>query len=263
MKIEGNHGDGIGTMEEWKEFAKPAADYHWTVGRSAYELAADWLDGNAEARTHRLISEQYPDAEFVKGVAEKKTSFDRHGGNVRNHDLLIQATCDSGNIVVGVEAKADETFGLSLVDQRREAKAALKETPGSKRVARLDTLTRLFLEIPAEEIEDGSDEGAVGYQLLTALAGTLADAKTAGAQGAVLLVHEFVTGKTDPALQLRNQETFEGFLRLLSVDPPPETDDSSNGWITSPREIKGDGDKMPELLPVCFAKLVTEVPPSL
>lgn len=66
---------------------------------------------------------------------------------------------------------------------------------------------------PAEE----PAVGEIAYQLCSALAGTLADAKTHSATAAVLLVHELWTDKTDDALHRRNDEA----LRALGTHAGP------------------------------------------
>ena len=57
--------------------------------------------------------------------------------------------------------------------------------------------------------------GDLRYQLLTAVAGTLAYAAKESASLAVLIVHEFVTDKTRDKRHVENGEDFRRFLHRL------------------------------------------------
>jgi len=122
MEITGRNGHPITSVDEWHLHGGPASATHWKPGRSAYELAADFTERDAERRLQELISliEEVDDLELLTGIAEKKTSFDARTGP-RNHDLLVQASSGSGPVTVGVEAKADEPFDdpLWLYRERR------------------------------------------------------------------------------------------------------------------------------------------------
>lgn len=85
-------------------------------GTSAPTLATVWagpLDLLGALGTH-------PDLAGLTvhtATVEKKTEFDEHGGNVRNHDLVVRASTGSGErVAVCVEAKAGEPLGLTLAD---------------------------------------------------------------------------------------------------------------------------------------------------
>jgi hypothetical protein len=68
----------IRSLKDWERLGKPAARHHWKPGRSAYELAADWIDGNAVERATKLLSlrPELANAELIEGIAEKKTRGD-------------------------------------------------------------------------------------------------------------------------------------------------------------------------------------------
>ena len=44
MLITDRHGETINSLEAWGKQGKPASASHWVVGRSAYELASDWIE---------------------------------------------------------------------------------------------------------------------------------------------------------------------------------------------------------------------------
>jgi hypothetical protein len=46
-----------------------------------------------------------------EAIAAAQVAFDSYPGGRRNHDLLLRGRVADGPIVVGLEAKADETFG--------------------------------------------------------------------------------------------------------------------------------------------------------
>ena len=58
--------------------------------------------------------------------------------------------------------------------------------------------------------------GVLRYQLLTAVAGTLAYAAMEGASLAVLIVHEFVTDKTSDKRHAKNAEDYNRFLHRFT-----------------------------------------------
>ena len=58
--------------------------------------------------------------------------------------------------------------------------------------------------------------GALRYQLLTAVAGSIAYASAEAADIAVLVIHEFETTKTDDALHEANSRDIEVFLQRPS-----------------------------------------------
>ncbi len=112
MLITDRHGEAIDSLEAWKIKGKPASESHWVVGRSAYELASAWIEGDAQEVATQLL-EIRPELAGLRldaGVAEKKTYFDSIRGGPRNHDLLLSGSCDEGPVVIGVEGKADEPF---------------------------------------------------------------------------------------------------------------------------------------------------------
>ena len=258
MQFKGSKGEEISTLEDWAIFGKPAAEHHWADDRSAKELARYWLDPSGREKIARVLELQFPGIELVEGTAEKQTSFDAHGGRVRNHDLLVVAASKPGTVVVGVEGKADESFDKPLWKQRNKTETDLEKNERSRSFARLDDLTKLFLDTPATEITEDSELGDLGYQLLTALAGTLADAKKSEATAAVFLVHEFKTSKTDDSKHAENARVFEDFVALMGADKSAARE-TSDGWITPLVTVEGDGVFMPDSLPVSFAKVTTNI----
>ena len=192
MRFRNQAGAGINSLAEWKDLGKPAATHHWAEGRSAAELARDWIEGNATRRAANLL-EQAPGLGGVTlelGIAEKKTYFDDIASGPRNHDLLILGSADSGGVVVGVEGKADEPFDDPLPTWRDKR---VKATATSKAPLRLDRLTTYFF---GSTLDSDERLDTVGYQLVSARGDSRRGVHGEG-PWAVLLIHEFVTSKTN------------------------------------------------------------------
>src|SRR4051794_18880309 len=250
MEFFNTRGRRLRTVLDWQSLAPPAAKHHWAVGRSALELAHDWLEGDAAVRATALLASrpELASLTLLDGIAEKLTRFDDIRGGPRHHDLLIHASTPSGAVVVGVEGKADESFDLTLRDYVANA---LRRRPDTTRAPeRLDRLTTTFF---GTTLDEEPALGGLRYQLLSALAGTLADAKLEDAGHAVLLVHEFVTDRTRDELHEANAAALSAFVERLGAGPTGDGD----AWITGPVVVRGDGQWLPAELPVFIAKLVT------
>jgi hypothetical protein len=181
-----------------------------------------------------------------EAVAEKLTRFDDNPRGPRHHDLLVLGSAKPGRMVVGVEGKADETFGETLARYRDR-----KRTAASRANERLDKLTRAFFGRTLAE--DVSLE-RIRYQLCSALAGTLADARSHNAAAAVLLVHEFQTAATERRKHEANARDLERFLTTLRSETSVRMT-MSRGWIAGPWTIEGDGEWLPSSMTVHVAHL--------
>jgi hypothetical protein len=120
-------------------------------------------------------------------------------------------------VAVTIEAKADETFGLTVAQTLADAMERLLENPRSRGLRRVEDLGRALL------LPRGTGQphiGALRYQLLTGVAGTLAYAADVGASTAVLIVHEFVTDKTADEKHEQNEADYRGFLHRLGGTVP-------------------------------------------
>lgn len=139
------------------------------------------------------------------------SSFDEYRGGTRNHDLLIIAERnDKENVVISVESKADETFDRLVSEAIRDAKRAKLENQNSRKVERVEGLRlALFGEIEPQQL-------TLRYQLLTAVAGTIAEAVEHEAKKAVFLVQTFVSGETDKDKQKENAQDLDAFIVQFS-----------------------------------------------
>jgi hypothetical protein len=222
MHVERN-GTPITCLDDWERVAPPKAKHHWTAGRSAYELAHAWCGPSGPAMpdaVHTLFESIDETRGMVIDVAmpEHRIWFDTRRGEPRNADLAFVGRTAVSTVAVTVEAKADEPFGATVATTLATARERAKLNPRSLGVQRVEDLVRaLFAPRTAEHLEIGR----LRYQLLTAVAGTLAYAKAEGASTAMLLVHEFVTNRTKASLHARNDADCRAFLTALGEPATP------------------------------------------
>jgi hypothetical protein len=260
MRFRDRHGTEIASLQDWARLGKPASVDHWKPGRSAYELAADWIERDASDAVPALLSmrPEFSGLHLVEGVAEKQTRFDQDTHGPRNHDLLIRGVVGDVPVTIGVEGKADEPFDDPLWLYREKA---LRTRPKTGALARVDRLVRLWFKTSLRK--DGAEPPLVclGYQLFSALAGTLSDAKLDGSPLAVVLVMEYKTECTVDSKHAANARSVEQFLARL-LGPDFERNFSPHGWVTKPLPIRGDGTWMPLRTNVSFAKLTRDRRPQ-
>jgi Domain of unknown function (DUF6946) len=89
VKLTNRKGLAITSLDDWAALGKPASADHWTPGRSAYELAGDWTESDADDAVVALLSSrpELAGSELLDGVAEKQTRFDEDPHGPRNHDV--------------------------------------------------------------------------------------------------------------------------------------------------------------------------------
>src|SRR5258708_2494648 len=110
MDFVSDSGRPLETLADWRDHAGGVSPKAWAEGRSARELATDWLEGDAADRAAALLETVPEVAGLVleRGVAEKVTYFDDIPGGPRHHDLLVFGRSPDGPVVIGVEGRADE-----------------------------------------------------------------------------------------------------------------------------------------------------------
>ena len=193
----------ITDLDTWFKYAPPmGGEVQWEDGRSAKELAK-YITGalpNLPSEVEELLSKFVaPDAAFAFD-AEYVTSFSAHGlgrGNGRNHDAIIY----NDDIFVGVEGKADESFG-----NERIGDAYQKGSSNKKK--RIEGMVDIVF---GDGVDNHSD---TRYQLLTASAATLLEAKERGVKNAMFLILVFKkTGKYSQKRIDKNNADVEDFLK--------------------------------------------------
>lgn len=235
MRIEKN-GHAISSIEEWGRLAGPKASHQWVEGRSAYELARAWAGTGSPVMPVevRALLDSRPETAglTVETVfPEHPIAFDARPGEPRNADLAFLAENGRQRVAVTIEAKADEPFGTTVGDTLHAAVARWMENERSGGVARVFDLIQSILPRPPHVAVHA---GTLRYQLLTAVAGTLAFAAASHADAAVLLVHEFTTDKTRSELQAKNHQDYLAFLGRLASSVQPDSTSALFGPLRVP-----------------------------
>jgi hypothetical protein len=248
MKFFNHAGQEIRTSDDWMRLAGPVSADHIADGRSAVEMRRAWMDGDAVQRVTELLAGPggHPGVALERGIVEKLTPFDDNPRGPRHHDLLVIASAPTGPIVIGVEGKADETFGAALGHHVARAR---KGSSASGTPQRVDQLTSAFL---GTTLAEDPSLATIPYQLLSALAGTMVDARKQDAVEAVVLVHEFRTTKTADRRHAANAAALDAFVARMHPTAARTGDETA--WITDPFTVTWHSDTRP----VRLAKLVTD-----
>jgi hypothetical protein len=232
VDIVSRQGNLIHSVEEWVVEAKPAKADHWQEGRSAKELAKAWIKGSGPAALIAVLDLDPATAgmRIERAVAEAQTAFDSWPGGRRNHDLLITGRARGGETTIGLEAKADETYGQTLRAYKNAAQRLIDRGVRTNAQLRLAELTTALAgATPLEGLL------YLRYQLFSGIAGTLTEAHRGGQ--AVFVVHEFVTEKTQPRLRAANEAALTAFTERLFGSHPPAGESS---WLLGPFHVPAD-----------------------
>jgi hypothetical protein len=228
--VRSRDGVEIRTVDEWGRLAKPAHESHWKDGRSAKELARAWVSGAGETALARLLDTHAETRGLLidTAVAEEQVAFDHFPGGKRNHDLLIRGHCSSGPVVIGLEAKADETFGQTIATYKRDA---LDRRRAHKTTNAPERLKNLLDDIGLISLELNPTFGDLRYQLFSGVAGTLATTKAD--ESAAFIVHEFVTPLTSEKKRRENKQALAKFVADITGAIAPEDD----WWLLGPFNV--------------------------
>jgi len=228
MKIEKFHPTQpkpIRTLADWELHAGPKSKGQWVKERSAWELANAWCgDSNPSmpACIQELLNSCAQTCGFQADVVwpEHQITFDSFGGP-RNADLTVIGHTATAKVAITVEAKADESFGDTVNGTFAAALERAIQSADSGGVRRIEELARALFR--ACDKDKGQVLAALlRYQLLTAVAGTIAFADQQHADLAVLIVHEFITAKTTDERHAKNASDYEMFLGRLGITTVPD-----------------------------------------
>jgi len=196
----------IRSLCEWYDRCPPKAKLkHWKDGRSAKETAKHWLHTIPQPFIDLLKSHQL---KYILCSPEYESKFDSYR-NGRNHDLLLLAkNKNSKDVVITIESKADEPFGDSVANTIAAAEKEIIKNPKSKALDRINELRiALFGELNDKQLD-------LRYQLLTAVAGTIAEAKQQKVTSAYFLVQTFI--EKENLNHVKNKEALNSFLRVFT-----------------------------------------------
>ena len=189
MKLN-NHAKHIVDCDSWAIHCPPKKpNIQWKDGRSAKELA-------------KYVTSVLPDVpreieEVLKKFVSQDSVFDWDAeyvtelpgsGEGRNHDAVLF----NDDVVVCVEAKADETLGNLIGDELNCASI--------NKLDRICCLLKMFFKDGFKQYAD------LRYQLLTASSGTVLEAKKRGVETAILLIIVFRSEKHTTKEKLENND---------------------------------------------------------
>ena len=201
--------DTICSLEEWYTKCPPQRkDLQWQLDRSAMETAKLWLCGIPIEFTELLKGF---DLECELCSPEFVTRFDKYNGNGRNHDLLIFAK-DKKNekVVISVESKADESYGQTIGPYLKLIRRKKEEDENSNADYRIEDLRKAIFPQTDNIVYE-----SLKYQLLTAIAGTLREAKIQGAKRAIFLVQTLKTSNINEGKNRKNQRDLDHFIEVI------------------------------------------------
>lgn len=257
-------GREIRTETDWRDYAGPKkGQAQWAHGRSAMESARAWLRPGEPAVPEELSAllescEHTADFRPLYAIPELVTRLDEFGGEHRNHDLVVVGTARGGRTLLGIEAKADEEFGSMDVGPYLVSTGRKVGSNVPKRIRRL--VGALFGPDALEGDQVAGTYASLRYQLISALAGTLIEARRRFAEQAVLLV-QFTSasdqrggyvGTKQRALD-RNAEGWEAFVSALGAASA-----RGQGRMVGPLRVPGS-DLVPADLPFFLGKATVDL----
>ncbi len=239
MRIVKN-GQPIQSVDDWFRYAPPKGGANqWYDGRSAKELARAWFEAGELSIPQEFLEvlSSRPDtksAELESGEPEARIAFDKRAGEVRNADLAIRATAKGAPLAITVEAKADEPFDQLVPETLADALDRILERGRGGGIDRVRDLATSLLPPPQRGLPPLR---LLRYQLLTAVAGSLAWARQLESPRAVLIIHEFHTNRTSTRNLERNAQDFALFVTRLTAGKVASV---PVGVLVGPLRVPGD-----------------------
>ncbi len=150
--------------------------------------------------------------EYKTCSPEYVSYFDSFTGNGRNHDLLITAQDkNDSRIIISVESKVDEKFGITIDEYLAEISKKKAKGENTNADKRIDLLQKALFANPND-----TQISKLRYQLLTAIAGTLSEAKKQDASKAIFVVQTFLSHEMDSKRHRQNQRDLDYFLEVFT-----------------------------------------------
>ena len=233
------NGKPIQSMDDWRSHAPPRSADQWTRGRSALECAAAWLgstEPSVPPEIAGLLASHADTArlQITTATPDHAVRFDRIRGEPGRCDVAAVATDDGGTVAIGVDARVDERFDGTVEQALADAADRRAHGQRSRVPARVEQLAAALLPPPRRGLPA---LGGLRYQLLTATAGALAFARDIGAPRAVLIVHEFVTERTEERRRASDYANLSGYVARLSDGAHPAVE---AGVLLGPFSVPGE-----------------------
>ncbi|MBA3736704.1 MAG: hypothetical protein H0W90_16200 [Actinobacteria bacterium] len=219
----------IRSIEDWRIHAKPSpGDAEWSNGGAEFETAHAWLRSGRPSlpeEIHALLATREETCNFrpFYAIPGLLTRLDEFPGEDCAHQLVIVGEAGRRTLI-GLEATVDDCFAVRTIASRLADAAAFDENFA-------EPLGRLVEAIfGSAALRDGNivePYASLSYELVSALAGTLIEARRRWAEQALLVIHEFrpastesfgVAGmNTDPTAA--QGEAFNSFVHALVGAP--------------------------------------------
>ena len=223
--LQSRSGRRIYSFEQWRRFAPPVrGDAQWKDYRSAKELARAWFSG-VEPEVPDELALLFRSSALTTGVvirtliAERETPLDARGPG-RKHDLFGFGTNGDRKVVIGIEGKADESFGPAIGDYLDETAVGNKEREalGRRQSSVPQRIGELSNLVFGRRVDD--EVRALRYQLLHAAAAMALESRKADV--ALLVVHEFLSKVCDRRRVSLNATDLAEFCRVLDSGSSPQ-----------------------------------------
>jgi uncharacterized protein DUF6946 len=237
LKLTKPDGSPITSYHHW---TRPKKDYQWKAGRSAMELALSWFRNNNPQPPDELLallhsSTRSNNLQFTSGIPELVTPLPERGEG-RNHDLALIGNTSTEQVTVTIEAKADEPFGNDTILEYYNKAIKRRDSGKSTRVP--ERIEQLLAMVDPETSVQESKWKNIRYQLLTALCGTILQARIDVSSLAVLVIHEFWSDETSAYKHKQNHVELEYFLSVLAGSKKVlVTDKLYNGFIVDGMDL--------------------------
>ncbi|MGI8384158.1 DUF6946 family protein [Robertmurraya sp. P23] len=247
--------DQINSLEEWKEKCPPEKPkIQWVEGRSAHSLASYWLGGKGEVPNELdTLLNSHPDlggTRLIYGSPEYESRFDSYGKG-RQHDFLSIGSCNNEKILLSVEAKVDESFGNETIESYY-IKAKIKQLNGENTKV-TNRIEELLLGVFKKPLSNSIS--TLRYQLIHAIAGTLAESKKQEATKAIFIIQAFTTDKACVEKVIENNKELDKLIKALSGGRNSEI---ANGELLGPFNVPGNS-YIPSEIPLYIGKIVTKI----
>jgi hypothetical protein len=211
MRIENSQGTVITSLSDWaKLYDSPQTSHQWKEHRSAYSAAEFLMNRNGGATIQSRVSDAFGKSiEFERAIPEYEVRFDEFGRG-RVHDIGIFGNTEAGeSAFIGIEAKVDEPFGMTVHDAYLKAKAKQISGVSTNAPQRIEELLAMHFTKPDISMFD------IRYQLLYATAETLA----AGADISFLYIIVFKTVLYNEAIGAENFKDYIQFMSKVGARP--------------------------------------------
>lgn len=199
----------IKSVDDWLRLCPPAKkEKQWKDERSAKELAKFWMNKEIYDKEFSELLKKFSDLSLKNAYPEFKTAFDSYK-SPRVNDLLIEGTQGTEKIIIGVEAKADETFGDTLKDAITDSFLTKLSKPESNAINRIEGLVKALFNNYTGKILD------LRYQLLYSIAGLLSYAREKNVSKVIFIVHTFKSSSINENKYKQNSNDLNAFIKLL------------------------------------------------